>query len=74
MLNFSCCDGDGDDCCCYQDDGDEGGGTEDLIVEDIVCVVEEEVVLDAQVGDDRHFDLDVSAFVGGGEDVEGCYS
>ena len=38
---------------------------------DVVGVVEEEVVLDAVEGDDRHVDLDVAAFVGGGEDVEG---
>ena len=54
-----------------QDDGDEGGGVEDLVVEDVGGVVEEEVVLDAHVGDDGHGDLDVAAFVGGGEDVEG---
>ena len=37
----------------------------------VAGVVEEEVVLDAHVGDDGHGDLDVAAFVGGGEDVEG---
>ena len=44
---------------------------EDLVVEGVAGVVEEEVVLDAHVGDDGHGDLDVAAFVGGGEDVEG---
>ena len=52
-------------------DGDYGGGVEDLIVGGVAGVVEEEVVLDAHVGDDGHCDLDVAAFVGGGEDVEG---
>src|SRR5580692_3221473 len=59
-------DGEGD-----EDDCDEGGGVEDLIVEDVAGVVEEEVVLDPHGGDDRHRNLDVAAFVGGGEDVEG---
>jgi hypothetical protein len=55
----------------YEGDGDEGGGVEDLIVRGVAGVVEEEVVLDAHVGDDGHGDLDVAAFVGGWEDVEG---
>ena len=37
----------------------------------VAGVVKEEVVLNAHVGDDGHGDLDVAAFVGGGEDVEG---
>ena len=44
---------------------------EDLIVEGVGGVVEEKVVLDAHGGDDGHGDLDVAAFVGGGEDVDG---
>ncbi len=47
---------------------------EDLVVERVGGVVEEEVVLDAHVGDEGHGDLDVAAFVGGGEDVEGGYA
>ena len=62
------------DCCCDEGDGDEGGGVEDLIVGGVGGVVEEEVVLDAQVGDDGHLDLDVTAFVGSGEDVDGGYA
>ncbi len=65
-----------------QEQGDDGGGVEDLVVEEGVgeCggvgeagggVVEEEVVLDAEAGGEGHGDLDVAAFVGGGDEVEG---
>ena len=37
----------------------------------VAGVVEEEVVLDAHVGDDGHRDLDVAAFVGSWEEIEG---
>ncbi len=40
-------------------------------MEDVGAAAEEKVVLDAEVGDDGHFDLDVAAFVGGGKNVEG---
>ena len=55
---------------------------EDLVVDEVVGdeggvgeagggVVEEEVVLNAQAGGEGEVDLDVAAFVGGGEEVEG---
>src|ERR1700761_5000002 len=54
-----------------EDYGEDGCGVENLIVCEVAGVVEEEVVLDAHVGDDGHGDLDVAAFVGSGDDVEG---
>ncbi len=45
---------------------------EDLVVRGVAGLMEEEVVLDSVDGDvGRHGDLDVAAFVGRGEDVEG---
>jgi hypothetical protein len=55
-----------------ENDRYERGCVEDLVVENVDGVVKEKVVLDAHVGDDGHGDLDVAAFVGGREDVEGC--
>ena len=47
---------------------------EDLVVIEVAGLVEEEVVLDSVEGNDRHGDLDETAFVGGGDDVKGGYA
>lgn len=63
------CNGDGGEG--KKDDGDDGRGFEDGVVNRVDGVVEEEVVLDAGSGRKDRGDLNVAAFVLGGENVEG---